>query len=92
MTDLSMNVQELFSIKGKVALITGGSRGIGLMIARGYVQAGAKVYISSRKAEVCDQVAKELSAFGSCYSIPADVSTGEGCAHLVRELSAKEDR
>lgn len=91
MTDLAMNIQDLFSIKGKVALITGGSRGIGLMIARGYVQAGAKVYISSRKAEVCDQVAKELSAFGSCYSIPADVSTGEGCAHLVRGLSAKED-
>ena len=80
MTDHTMNVQDLFSIKGKVALVTGGSRGIGLMIARGFVGAGAKVYISSRKKEVCDQVAEELSAIGSCYSIPADVSTSEGVA------------
>ena len=92
MTDHTMNVQELFSIKGKVALVTGGSRGIGLMIARGFVGAGAKVYISSRKKEVCDRVAEELSAIGSCYSIPGDVSTSEGIAHLTAELSAKEER
>ena len=92
MTDHTMNVQDLFSIKGKVALVTGGSRGIGLMIARGFVGAGAKVYISSRKKEVCDQVAEELSAIGSCYSIPADVSTSEGVARLAAELAAKEER
>lgn len=92
MTDQTMNVQELFSIKGKVALVTGGSRGIGLMIARGYVSAGAKVYVSSRKKEVCDQVAEELSAVGSCYSIPADLSTTEGRAQLASDLSAKEEQ
>jgi len=86
----AINVQDLFSIKGKVALITGGSRGIGLMIARGFVEGGAKVYISSRKKEVCDEVAKSLSQIGECVSIPADVSTPEGRGELVRDLSAKE--
>ena len=83
-------VGELFSIKGKVALVTGGSRGIGLMIARGYVEAGAKVYISSRKKEVCDAVAAELSDVGVCVSLPADLSTTEGCKHLADELSSRE--
>jgi NAD(P)-dependent dehydrogenase (short-subunit alcohol dehydrogenase family) len=86
----AINVQDLFSIKGKVALVTGGSRGIGLMIARGFVEAGAKVYISSRKKEVCDGVADELSAIGQCVSIPADVSAAEGIAHLAREISSRE--
>ncbi len=86
----AINVRDLFSIEGKVALVTGGSRGIGLMIARGYVEAGAKVYISSRKKEVCDGVAQELSAEGTCISIPADVSTTEGRAHLIGELSERE--
>src|ERR1051325_2009820 len=86
----TINVQELFSVKDKVALVTGGSRGIGLMIARGYVEAGAKVYISSRKKEVCDRVAAELSEIGPCASIPADLSTTEGCKHLADELSSRE--
>jgi NAD(P)-dependent dehydrogenase (short-subunit alcohol dehydrogenase family) len=85
-----INVQDLFSIKGKVALVTGGSRGIGLMIARGFLEAGAKVYISSRKKEVCDRIADELSAIGACISIPADLSTIEGCEHLARELAERE--
>ena len=58
---------DLFSIEGKTALVTGGSRGIGLMIARGFVEAGAKVYISSRKADVCDEVAAELSEIGDVH-------------------------
>ena len=90
MSDATSSINDLFSIKGKVALVTGGSRGIGLMIARGYVEAGARVYISSRKKEVCDGVATELSAIGQCISIPADLSTLEGCSHLVKELSARE--
>jgi NAD(P)-dependent dehydrogenase (short-subunit alcohol dehydrogenase family) len=96
MTDVSskqqtIDVQDLFSIKGKVALVTGGSRGIGLMIARGYVEAGVKVYISSRKKEVCDRVAQELSPIGSCISTPADISTQEGITGLVGEIAQREE-
>jgi NAD(P)-dependent dehydrogenase (short-subunit alcohol dehydrogenase family) len=82
----------LFSIENKVAVVTGGSRGIGLMIARGFVAAGAKVYISSRKAEVCDSVAAELAREGQCFSIPADLGTEAGCRHLAAELAAREER
>jgi NAD(P)-dependent dehydrogenase (short-subunit alcohol dehydrogenase family) len=80
----------LFDITGKTALVTGGSRGIGLMIARGYVEAGAKVYISSRKAEVCDEVAAELSKSGTCISIPADLSRDEECTRLAEEMTELE--
>ena len=87
----AIDVSSLFSIAGKTALVTGGSRGIGLMIARGYVEAGVKVYISSRKAEVCDAVAKELSAIGSCVSVPADIGTAEGRAKLVGAITDAEE-
>jgi NAD(P)-dependent dehydrogenase (short-subunit alcohol dehydrogenase family) len=80
----------LFSIEGKTALVTGGSRGIGLMIARGFVEAGAKVYISSRKADVCDEVAAELSEVGTCISIPADLSTEAECRRLAEAIAARE--
>jgi NAD(P)-dependent dehydrogenase (short-subunit alcohol dehydrogenase family) len=80
----------LFDIRGKVALVTGGSRGIGLMIARGFVEAGAKVYISSRKAEVCDEVAAELSRTGECISLPADLAEDDECTRLASELAACE--
>ena len=86
----TVDVKQLFSITGKVALVTGGSRGIGLMIARGYVEAGARVYISSRRKEVCDQVSMELSKLGECISIPADLSTGAGCTRLAEEISRRE--
>ena len=80
----------LFDISGKTALVTGGSRGIGLMIARGFVEAGAKVYISSRKADVCDKVAAELSQTGPCVSLPADLSRDDECARLADELRGRE--
>ncbi|MBS1848934.1 MAG: SDR family oxidoreductase [Actinobacteria bacterium] len=76
-------MSELFSIEGKSALVTGGSRGIGLMIAEGFVRAGADVTISSRKADVCDAVAAELAEIGTCRSIPADLSTEAGCRALA---------
>src|SRR5947209_7999542 len=87
-----MNVQKLFSIAGKTALVTGGSRGIGYMIAEGFLSSGAKVYISSRKKEACDKAASELSAFGNCVSIPADVTTAEGRAQLVNEIKKRESK
>jgi NAD(P)-dependent dehydrogenase (short-subunit alcohol dehydrogenase family) len=83
---------DLFSIKNKVALVTGGSRGIGLMIARGYVEAGARVYVSSRKKEACDQVAAELSRVGTCVSAPADCGTQAGCEALAAAVAARESR
>jgi NAD(P)-dependent dehydrogenase (short-subunit alcohol dehydrogenase family) len=81
---------DLFSIAAKTALVTGGSRGIGLMIARGYVEAGAKVYISSRKADVCEKVAAELSSVGTCEAIPADLSTEDGCRRLAAAIAERE--
>ena len=83
---------DLFSIAGKVAVVTGGSRGIGLMIASGFVDAGAKVYISSRKAEVCDAVAAELSERGECVSLPADLSTEDGCRGLASRIAEHESK
>lgn len=88
----SVRVEDLFSVKGKTALVTGGSRGIGYMIARGYVENGAKVYISARKAEACDAAAEALSAFGECISIPSDLATSGGRAALVAALKEREDR
>lgn len=73
----------LFSVEGKSVLVTGGSRGIGLMIARGFVEAGARVIIASRKADVCQRAAEELSRIGSCEAIPADLSTTEGVEQLA---------
>jgi NAD(P)-dependent dehydrogenase (short-subunit alcohol dehydrogenase family) len=85
-------VTDLFSIAGKTALVTGGSRGIGRMIAGGFVEAGAKVYVSSRRAEACEAVAAELSPVGLCLSLPADLSTEAGCRELAAELARREDR
>jgi NAD(P)-dependent dehydrogenase (short-subunit alcohol dehydrogenase family) len=82
--------RDLFSIAGKVAVVTGGSRGIGLMIARGFVEAGAKVYISSRKKEVCDQVAAELSKMGQCISLPTELSDEAGAKKLYEGVAARE--
>jgi NAD(P)-dependent dehydrogenase (short-subunit alcohol dehydrogenase family) len=85
-------VKNLFAVAGKVVLVTGGSRGIGLMIARGFVEHGATVYISSRKADTCDAAAAELAKLGTCRSLPADVSTADECSRLAAELARREPR
>lgn len=85
-----MDVTSMFSLDGRTALITGGSRGIGRMIAEGYVRSGVRTYISSRKAPDCDATAEELSAFGHCVSLPADVSSQEGIADLVARYRQHE--
>jgi NAD(P)-dependent dehydrogenase (short-subunit alcohol dehydrogenase family) len=87
-----VDTSSLFSLSGKVALVTGGSSGIGAMVAEGLLRAGAKVYIASRKKDVCDRVAGELSSIGPCVSIPANVATAEGRAGLVGAVSASEER
>ena len=84
-------MNSLFDVSGKVVLVTGGSRGIGEMIARGFVEAGAKVYISSRKADVCEQLAAELSRSGECIAIAANLSLESECQRLAAEIAARED-
>lgn len=83
---------QLFALDGKVAVVTGGTRGIGLMIARGLLQAGARVYISSRKPEAGEQAVAELSAHGTVHSIPADLSTEAECRRLAAEVATREER
>jgi 2-deoxy-D-gluconate 3-dehydrogenase len=88
-----LSVTELFSVEDKVVLVTGGSRGIGEMIAAGFVANGATVYVSSRKAEVCDATAARLaeSYGGTCVSLPANVATIEGVDELVARFREHED-
>lgn len=83
-------MNDLFDISGKVALVTGGSRGIGEMIAEGYVANGVRTYISSRKADACDATAARLSTRGECTSIPADLSTEAGIRALVDAIASRE--
>lgn len=83
-------MKDLFSLEGRVALVTGGSRGIGRMIAQGYLEQGAKVYITARKAPACDQTAEELSKIGTCISLPHDISTVAGCRALADEFLQHE--
>ncbi|WP_435154004.1 SDR family oxidoreductase [Amycolatopsis sacchari] len=85
-----MDTSKLFSLAGRSALITGGSRGIGRMIAAGFLAQGARVYLSARKAEACDRAAAELSELGTCVSLPADVSTREGIDELAARYRARE--
>ena len=83
-------MKDLFSLQGRVALVTGGSRGIGRMIATGFLHQGARVYITARKAAQCEATAAELSALGPCIALPADVSTVEGARQLAAGIARRE--
>jgi len=85
-----MDIANLFSLKGRTALITGGSRGIGRMIAHAYLVQGARVYVSARDADTCKHTAAELSEFGEIIALPADVSSLEGVNTLVRSIAERE--
>jgi NAD(P)-dependent dehydrogenase (short-subunit alcohol dehydrogenase family) len=85
-----MDIAKLFSLEGRVALVTGGSKNIGKMIATGFIAQGAKVYISSRKADQCAATAAELGP--NCIALPMDVSTVEGCKALAAALAEREEK
>lgn len=85
-----IDVAKLFRLDGRVALVTGGSRGIGRMITEGFLASGAVVYITSRKAEACEATAGALGP--NCHALPGDVSTVEGCQALIRALSDREEK
>lgn len=82
--------EDLFAVAGKVVVVTGGTAGIGLMLARGFVEAGARVYLSSRKPDACEQVEQELSAYGWCRAIPGDVADPESARELAAAITAAE--
>jgi NAD(P)-dependent dehydrogenase (short-subunit alcohol dehydrogenase family) len=89
---MTLKISELFSVAGKVAIVTGGSRGIGKMIAQGFVENGVRTYITARKAEACQQTADELAELGECIALPVDLATTEGREKFVAEISERESK
>ena len=85
------DLEHLFGLSGKTALVTGGTRGIGLMIARGLLQAGASVVVSSRKADACEQAVAVLSEFGEVRAVAADLSQQEECKRLAADVLSHTD-
>ena len=85
-----MKIDDLFDVDGKIAIVTGGSRGIGYMISEGLLRNGVTVYITSRKADDCIQAASQLSEYGTCTAIPADLSNEESLAEFVAEFRTHE--
>jgi len=88
---MALDLDDLFSVRGKVAVVTGGSRGIGYMIASGLVANGVRTYITSRRTDACDTAAATLSEVGECISIPADLSKAEEIERFAAAVSARED-
>lgn len=87
-----MPMNALFDVSGKVAVVTGGSSGIGAMMAQGLLENGAKVYITARKVDRLMAKAKELSQFGECIAIPTDLSSLDGIEKLVAAISEREEK
>jgi NAD(P)-dependent dehydrogenase (short-subunit alcohol dehydrogenase family) len=85
-------VNKLFDISGKTALVTGGAKGLGRMIAAGFVEAGCKVYITSRDAEAVELAAKEMSASGTCLALSADLASPEAAVSLANQFKSHEQR
>src|ERR1700761_1569260 len=85
-------ISSLFSVRGKVAVVTGGSRGIGEMIAAGLVRAGCRVYITARKKDACDATAARLSEGGGCISLPVNLSAPGGVEEFTRQLAEREPK
>lgn len=85
-------MQDLFKVEGKVAVVTGGSRGIGAMIARGFVESGVKTYITARREEELNATAQELSSVGECIAIPSNLATLEGVTAFAEAIKAREER
>jgi len=88
-------LDQLFAVKGKTAVVTGGATGIGRMAVEALVQAGAKVYLASRKFEACEAVANEMApiaqrAGGACIALKADLSNEEGLLSFVEEIKQRE--
>lgn len=89
-------MQDLFKLKGKVALVTGGSRGIGAMIARGLVEAGVKTYITARRAEALQATAETLCELGGeagqCIALAANLAASEGLTHFAGQFAERESK
>lgn len=85
-------MKHLFNVQGKVAIVTGGSRGIGAMIARGLVENGARIYITARTEATCQATAKSLSQYGECVAISADLSTLDGIKTFVQAYTERESK
>ena len=89
---MSFLINELFSVRGKTAIVTGGSRGIGRMIAEGYVQNGVKTYITARKSGACIATAEQLAEQGECIAIPADLSIKDGGEAFIKQVEERESK
>ena len=85
-------LENLFNLEGKVALVTGGAKGIGAMITQGSVEAGVKVYISSRSAEACSAFAVDMSQHGTCVALPTNLLDIENIETLAKELGKREEK